>query len=338
MFSAQKSARAGHGRLSLCLLIALFLVAGAPAQEITLQSSSTVVLVPTLVTDASGQSIHGLRSGDFVVLDNGIPQDVRVDELYELQPVSVVVALDCSSTAAHALEMARRLGTMLDPLVADGRGELALVGFDSQSKLLVDFTSSTAALSSALKDLRASAGGPAILDAVQYATRLLATRPTMRRKVLLIISATKDEGSALTVEEVVRKIEASNILVYSVTYSAAELGSRLTEPNPAQSGVNLLNVFHALTRAARENAPKAVAEMTGGEYFEFGSKQELEDRLDRIGNHFFNTYLLSFQPKNPKPGQHMLTVRLREPAAVIIRSRTGYWAAAQTPATGSKTD
>jgi hypothetical protein len=40
-----------------------------------------------------------------------------------------------------------------------------------------------------------------------------------------------------------------------------------------------------------------------------------------------NRYLLSFQPKNPRPGLHQIRVRLKDPArSGTVLFRSNYWA------------
>lgn len=43
-------------------------------------------------------------------------------------------------------------------------------------------------------------------------------------------------------------------------------------------------------------------------------------------NHLHNRYLLSFEPKDPHPGLHKVSVRLRAPKDAIIAARDRYWA------------
>jgi hypothetical protein len=49
--------------------------------------------------------------------------------------------------------------------------------------------------------------------------------------------------------------------------------------------------------------------------------------MNSFSNHLQNRYLLSFQPKSPRPGLHQIHVRLKDPARggrVLFRSN--YWA------------
>ena len=80
-------------------------------------------------------------------------------------------------------------------------------------------------------------------------------------------------------------------------------------------------------QAMRKNVPKAIASMTGGEYDLFASRKGFETRMNSFANHLHSRYLLSFEPKNPEPGLHVIRVRLRDPRKETVLFRGNYWAA-----------
>ena len=79
-------------------------------------------------------------------------------------------------------------------------------------------------------------------------------------------------------------------------------------------------------QAMRKNIPKTIAEMTGGEYELFKSHKGFESRMVEFTNHLHNRYLLSFEPKDPRPGLHKVSVRVREPRDATVVARNRYWA------------
>jgi len=317
-------------RKSVLLALICLWALSSPCQEVTLHSQSIVVLVPTLVTDGDGNALHRLSAEDFYVLDNGVEQTVKMDSTLVSAPVSMVVVIDQGKGAGKMLDKVRRAGSMIDPIVGDGKGKVALVGFDSKVKLLSDFTSDTDDISAALKQVKLGDSGAAILDAIRYSSRLLERCSKTDRKVILLMSETKDSGSMTTESEVLRQIEASNTMVYSIAYSSVT-DSLFGEPQNTQSSVNLLTVFSNIVKATKENVAKTLAQLSGGEYLSFGSERVFEDRVANINNHFFNQYLLSFQPKRPDAGQHTIQVGLRHPAAVNVYARAGYWVQGTVP-------
>jgi hypothetical protein len=72
--------------------------------------------------------------------------------------------------------------------------------------------------------------------------------------------------------------------------------------------------------------PETVAHMTGGEYELFATRKKFEIRMNDFTNHLHSRYLLSFAPKEPHPGLHLLRVRVKDGKDVVVLSRTSYWA------------
>lgn len=95
-----------------------------------------------------------------------------------------------------------------------------------------------------------------------------------------------------------------------------------------QGSPDLLAPLLMASQSVRKNTPKTVASMTGGEYELFKSHRAFEERMLDFTNHLHSRYLLSFEPKNPKPGLHEIRVRLREPGKNVGLARTSYWAVA----------
>ena len=175
----------------------------------TLRVTANEVLVPTLVEKRGGGVVYGLKPQDFVLEDNGVPQKIRVQEEMDTAPVALVVAVELGGVSVLEFDKLAKLGPLLDLFLSDGRGQAALVGFDSKPHLIRDFTHSSDEVNQALKQLRPGDGGDAILDTVSYAVDLLETQPKEYRRVLLLISEERDHGSKHTKpEQLIEKIGA----------------------------------------------------------------------------------------------------------------------------------
>ena len=66
----------------------------------TLRVTANEVLVPTLVEKRGGGILYGLREGDFVLEDNGVPQKIRVQEEMDTALVSLVVAVELAGISS----------------------------------------------------------------------------------------------------------------------------------------------------------------------------------------------------------------------------------------------
>jgi len=287
-------------------------------------------VIPALVKSAKGEIVYGLGAKDFLVEDDGVEQAVRLDEAADAAAVSVVVAIQRGRRADYEFPRIRGLSAMLDPLVEDGHGRLAIVEFDRQVELVQDFSSNPEKTAETLRRLQPGDEGAAILDAVDYSVKLLEQAPKGRQRVLLLISETRDHGSQAKVEDVVAEIGQSTTAVYALAFSPSRSnvldtmrGNNLNEMNPSP---DLLAPLIMAVEAMKKNTPKAVASLTGGEYEMFATGKNFDRRMVDFTNHLHSRYLLSIEPKNPHAGLHQIRVRLRDAGDRVVLARSSYWA------------
>lgn len=287
------------------------------------------MLVPTLVEKHSGEVLYGLTAKDFRVEDNGVPQEVRVEDDLDSQPVSVVVAIERGRTSLLQFQKFSRIGPLLELFMGGGHGDAAVVTFDSAPELLQDFTPDTDAVTGKLQHLEPGDGGAAILDAVAYSVDLLDNQPKDRRRVLLLISESRDHGSHLVNEQgLVQRIGETNTLVLSVTYSASksEFLNDLKGGGTVGPTMNLLSPLMMAVAAMHKNVARQLAVMSGGEYAPYTRERGLEESIAATARHARNRYLLSFRPGDRTPGLHQLRVRLTQDYGADVVARSSYWA------------
>jgi VWFA-related protein len=329
---------------ALGLIGVLLLVTSARAQqESTFRSQSNVVLVPALVRNKAGDIVYGLQAKDFVIEDDGMSQIVHLDEAAEDNPVSLVVAVQCGRRADFELPRMHGLAAMLQPVMDQPGGKIAVVAFDSTVHPVEDFTSDQQSVRRDLTNLKAGDGGAAILDAVGYSAKLLDGVPKDHKRVLLLISETRDHGSqTATIEDVIKAIGNSNIVVYALAFSPSKSNVLDTlkgnnnwdlhrDTTEVHNDPNPLAPLVLAAQAMRKNTVKAIAAQSGGEYEMFDSAKGFASRLTDFSNHLHSRYLLSFQPSHPQPGLHELTVKLRESGNETVLARSSYWAQGTQP-------
>jgi len=295
----------------------------------TLRVTANEVLVPTLVEKPGGGVVYGLKPEDFVLEDNGVPQKIRVQEEMDTAPVALVVAVEEGGASVLEFDKLAKLGPLLDLFLSDGKGQAALVGFDSKPHLIRDFTHSSEDVNEALKNLDPGNGGDAILDTVSYAVDLLQSQPKEYRRVLLLISEERDHGSKHTkAEQLIRKIGQSDILVLSVSFSPsrAELLHDIKD-NGDDRTMSLFSTLAMIVPAFKKNVTKEVAHMSGGEYNTFTGDKGFEKRVVESAKHARNRYLITFSPSSPTPGLHTIRVRTAQDYGARIVARANYWMA-----------
>ena len=326
-----KTARQASLRCTAFLFVFLALLpGGAFSQENTLRSQANVVLIPALVKDQRGGIVYGLEARDFRIEDDGVEQPVKLDQIPEGQPVSLVVAIQRGRRAYYEFPRIRGLNTMLNPLFGQGTARVALVEFDSKVEVTRNFTSDASLIAADLENLRPGDEGAAILDAVALSVNLLRQEPEERERVLLLVSETRDHGSETKIDDVVAAVGRTTTITYALSFSPALSNildtARGNNKDEMHNGVNFLDLMYRTAQAVRKNVPGAIASMTGGEYQLFSTRKKFEVRMNDFTNHLHSRYLLSIAPKSPHPGLHQIRVRLKEGGSNTVLARTSYWA------------
>mgnify|MGYP000228434112 CR=1 FL=1 len=310
------------------------------AQEAAVQfrASSRLVLVPVQVSDAAGKTIESLTEADFELYDRGVMRKFRLEP--ENAPLSVVVAVQTGTVAGPALAKVQKVGSLLQPLVAGERGQVAVLGYSDRVTLRQDFTSDGGKIVETFRAIEPDGDGGAMHDAVLQAVEMLEKRPAGRRRVLIVVGEGKDRSSKAKLETAVSKAQEANVTVYPVSFSAyataftsrgdERFGSSGKRVYNAGSGMNILAVLREIARSGSQNSHEALAKYTGGMRVSFAKLKGLEDALQRIGADLHTQYLLSFQPLSEDKGDALvyreLRIRVRGVSqGTQIRHRPGYW-------------
>jgi VWFA-related protein len=309
------------------------------AQTPTITTTTNLVLVPALIQSATGDTLPTLKASDFVLTDNGVSQQVTLEDT-EHQPLSIVVLLQTGATASRNFPAYAQLGTMLDYITASSPHQVAMIEFDSQPEYQWDFSPNTGDVEDGFIKPDPGDGGAAILDAVGSAIGLLAKQPPSYRRIIVLISQTHDDGSHAQSADIVRRLGENNITIECLTFSPekAWLKDEFTKPRhenpPYQLSPDqplLLHTFN-LDRPLREaigamrtDTSAEVATLSGGESFPFATKADLEHQLSVLANHFAATYTLSFRPSSKEPGFHALHLQIAGRSDLQVSARAGYW-------------
>jgi len=323
---------------------ALFLFFGLTAvlsAQDTFHTQSREVLVPVTVTDKSGAFVDDLSVSDFELLDDGVPRPIASMDTFGtgVAPISLVIAVQGAGISTPALAKIRHIGSMIVPLITGERGAVAVLAFDSELHLIQDFTSDNDAVANALDAIKPVGDKTArLLDAADNAIHGLAARPNTRR-VLLVISESRDRGSKVPLADVVRDAEQTNVSIYAASYSVyATTFVSKPEDVPPAGDPDFLAAFTELARLGKTNTVRALATATGGTVESFTRVHALENIVERLGTELHSQYVLGFVPQTNVPGFHRLEVRLVNQAssssALHVRARPGYEMIAPDPAPG----
>jgi VWFA-related protein len=321
----------------LLLPILCVLAPCMPAQETTLKTTVPLVVAATTITDREGHYVRGLTPDDLLLLDNNVPRKIQVDEL--TMPISVVVAVQSSQNAWAALDKIKKVGSMIEPLVAGERGAAAVIWYGDEVTVAQDFTSDTATLEGVFQHARASGSGGSAIEAVAKAVDLLAARKD-DRKIVFVIGESKDRGSKMPLEQAISRAQKENVTVYFLTYSrfltpftSTDWGPICDEHHenchardPEWGDTNLIAVFGEMRTLAKTNIAEAFAKYTGGRRVSFLKQKGLEEMIESLGEEIHNQYLISFTPPHSDAEEfHRIRVTVRNRSELVVRTRPGYW-------------
>jgi VWFA-related protein len=327
-------------------------------------AGTTLVLVPALVRTKSGEPVYSLTADNFLLTDDDVPQKLSLEQDTDSEPLALVVAVEIGGAGARHLDDYRNLGTTIEALVGNVPHRVALVGFDSEPRLLENFTPDTNAIAAGLHDLDSGDSGAAILDGLKFSVDKLQKQPPEYRRAVLLISETVDHGSHIPLEDAVRAVSDTNTVIYSFAFSSTKSaagheashmmhdgepgppgGCFANDPNAkpserkskAEKTYDCFGLLAPPMRAAkiaaliamnsmRRNASETVAHLTGGEYYSFKDRRTLQKGMLTVSNHVPNRYVLSFRPEAPHPGMHTLKLQLKDYPNLQITARRNYWA------------
>lgn len=202
-------------------LILLPLVLAIPSAAHVFRAGADLIAVPVTVTGEKDRFAEGLEAADFRLLDSGRPQVIHVDPAdIAGAPVSLVVLVQANDLAGPALAKINKVGSMIRPLITGERGQAAVIRFGPKVDLLREFTADENEIMAVFAKIGAYSGSEARLrDAVSLAERMLRSRRQPHRKAILLVSETRDRGSATSLEETVNALQHSAITVFAATYS-----------------------------------------------------------------------------------------------------------------------
>ena len=95
------------------------LLSGVALAQTTLQTTTTLVVVPTMVQTQDKALVFSLKAEDFVVSDNGVPQKVTLEEESN-RPLSLVVLMQTGGVAKLHFENYSKLDAMLAEISGEG--------------------------------------------------------------------------------------------------------------------------------------------------------------------------------------------------------------------------
>ncbi len=172
------------------------------------------IQVSFLVRDSEGNFIRDLSMEDFVILENGQPQNIAVLKEQEV-PISAVVMLDTSWSIENYLDDA--LGTALDFFGGLQQEQAAFVSFSGTQRVILDWKEKPASVSSYFADLKTN-GQTALYDSVIWVTQNV-LKERSGKKLIILITDGIDTMSKANFEDMISEARQEGITIYPIIYT-----------------------------------------------------------------------------------------------------------------------
>jgi len=308
-------------RMGIIAAVAVVIASGAGGwaqdQQAPFRSGTSAVLVDVGVRDRNGRPIAGLAAGDFIVMDNGVRQEVS-EISYGTRPIDITVALDVSaSVTGDALTDLRRACRQLAGELKPG-DRLKLLVFSTSVHRVLDFTADEKAVETALRGLPAS-GRTALYDTMS--TALVTAADPERRQLALILTDGKDTGSITTpamLSSVADRSRATLTLLISTETAIPGFPRAMAEAAGLSIAAGVASIDPML---------RSISAQTGGDVFSVEESGGLSMAFRRALSQFRSSYVLFYSPKGvDKSGFHTIKVTTSRSDAVV-QARRGYFAA-----------
>jgi len=315
-----------------------------------------VVHAPVTVLGPDDRYVDGLEKQHFRVFDNNKEQEIVGFDVSFL-PISMVLCVESSARVEALLPQIKKTAILYSELLVGEQGEAAVIQFDHRVEVLQEFTKDSDQFKAALQKIRVGSDATRMADAAWRAIRLLRSRPDGNRKVIVMVSESRENGSETDLSESLRDAQLNNILIYSIQLSTVKarvlrtpearrdpfppgVSARPTAPGTistpttqAQSRVQVTpNVIPMVIEAVRGvknllfNDPlQLLTEGTGGRRVLSLTQGGMEEAISRIGEELRSQYLLTYRPNNLQQGGfHEIRVDMTIDG-VKVRTRPGYW-------------
>jgi Ca-activated chloride channel family protein len=252
--------------------------------------------VTVTVTDQeSGQYVSGLPRSAFRVFEDGRRQTIS-NFASEDVPLELIVAVDISGSMTGAMPKLKR--AVKDFLAAvPERNEVTLLGFNDTVIPLARRTTNLVDRVRAV-DRLAPWGATALYDVIVRGVDMLGRQAG--RRAMVVFSDGEDQGSHVTLDDVERRLQASDVTLY------------------------IIGQGRGITHDYLKKVMNRLVEPTGGRVFATDNIDRLQDAFGELLDELSNQYLLGYQPTNLKRDDTWREIRVEVEGHKGVRARQGY--------------
>jgi VWFA-related protein len=281
-----------------------------PADPYTLNVAVDEVSLTFHAADFHGIPIDDLKLDDLRILDNGKrPRQIVSFEAHQNLPVRFGILMDTSRSMLEYLHRNQAIANeYLTQLVHKQTDRAFLMRFDSESKILQDWTGDSDALTATLRnvatDHASRMGGTALFDSIYKACRdQFGTDNPLAGNFILLFTDGIDNASHARLEDNIDICQKANVAIYIFSAEPKSLFS---------DGQKTLN---------------KLATQTGGVIFFDQTRETIWNDLRIIDANLRSQYRLIYKPQHFKRDDSFHHIKLDSPnRGGVITTRSGYYA------------
>jgi len=289
--------------------------AAAPARadpSSVLRTDSSLVVIPTWVSTASGVSVTTLDKENFRISQDNVDQPISYF-IKDDAPLSIGLLFDTSGSMRNKMDKACEAVAAFFR-TANKEDEFFLVEFSDRAKLLIPFTQNADTIYARIEKTKPF-GRTSLFDAIDVALKQM-KKAKHTRKAFVIISDGGDNWSRHTSREIRNALAESDVQLYAMGIFDADVTKK--SPAETRNGPALLD---------------DLASQSGGRHYPVGNLNDLPTISAKIGTDLRNEYLLGFYPVDTRDGKyHHVKVNLALPDnAPPLRAnyRRGFYASSE---------
>ncbi len=278
-----------------------------------------LVNVNVSVTDEYGRAVADLRKEDFIIYEDGVPQQIT-HFASVAAPFDLALLLDVSGSTESKLGVIRRAAQAFVDMIGP-EDRMAVFAFARRVHRIAPFTNNRFLLKQSIQTIRGG-GGTAFYDALWRVLDEVERQPGRRRAIVVMTDGVDNSirhpwlyPTEHTFEELLARVQESDVLIYPIYLDTEyEMVVRQRRESP-------------MSYAVARRQLQALAEHSAGTLYRADTVEDLEGVYQRVADELRTIYSLAYSPTNAtRDGKwRAIRVKVLRPG-VRVKARRGYYA------------
>jgi Ca-activated chloride channel family protein len=277
---------------------------------LTIKKRVDEVNVLFIATDKRGKFVRNLNQKDFAILDDHKPPQSIVNFRRETDlPIELGLLIDTSGSVRGRFDFEQTAAAgFLQNTIRPHFDKAFVVGFNSHSQVMQDFTDNASLLSAAVHRLQ-DGGGTALYDAIYRACHehlIKDHEDHPSRRAIVVVSDGEDNQSEFSEAQAIEMAQRAEVIIYAISTDDSGL---------------ILRGDKVLQR---------VADATGGRAFFPFKMKDIKNSFAAIEDELRSQYIISYHPADFEADGRYRPIEITAfKKDLQVRARRGYYAPRQ---------